>query len=378
MSDGTTWFDFLTGVTLSSAEDMLVLCEGAYEAGVTLDENDAQTLDSYLAGLESYAAGEGVAVDEYIAKIFGREVTSEVIRDVYRKSLLADKYYEQLASSVTVSEDECAAYLESNRRSLSKTDYMVYSFAKDDAAGITSEMARDAAMKLSKLSDGDDFFNFIRRCDGDLAPTDKSALTVTGGAYSATDGYCVWAYAQSEAGVTYLQTDEAAGKYTVYLLLRAPYLDEYTARSARMVLFSSELYGGIDAAETAADTALTAWREGGCVPSSLETIADASPKDEPDSIADGRLTDSLRKNKIDHALAAWLYSDERVIGDAAAVTTDSGVCIVYYECDGEYVRGWYEEAAEVLRGRAEAAVVDGLTQRYPVESDADVIAGIAA
>ena len=69
---GESIYDRMRDGVAAELENVLVWCEGAFQAGITLESSDYSQIENYLVGIRSEAAVNGYAsVDDYLAMQYG-------------------------------------------------------------------------------------------------------------------------------------------------------------------------------------------------------------------------------------------------------------------------------------------------------------------
>ena len=73
-----TWYDYFASATATRAEQILTMCEQAYNSGMTLTEDEMAVIDSRIALLETYAQLYGYGdVDGFLGASYGTGVTAK-------------------------------------------------------------------------------------------------------------------------------------------------------------------------------------------------------------------------------------------------------------------------------------------------------------
>ncbi len=110
------------------AQQYLVYCEGAKEAGVELDDEDIKSIDDYITGLETTAESGDMSLSSFLKNYMGTGVSKGDVRSAMEKYQLGVKYAEQLDKeySDAVTEAEMEKYREDNKASFYTTKYNSY------------------------------------------------------------------------------------------------------------------------------------------------------------------------------------------------------------------------------------------------------------
>jgi uncharacterized protein YerC len=87
--DGLSWYDVLMNSTLKRVSEMLIYCEAAKEAGVSLSEAQQASIENRMSSLRIEAASYRMELDPYLQRFYGPRITSSDLRTVYEYEALA-------------------------------------------------------------------------------------------------------------------------------------------------------------------------------------------------------------------------------------------------------------------------------------------------
>ncbi len=115
------------------AQQYVVYCEGALEAGVSMEDEDWEELETYMTDLETTAKTSGMSLKSFIKNYIGNGISVKEVRSAMEKYLLGVKYAEikneELSDAVT--EDELTKYRDENKGSFYKNFYHSYVLVND-------------------------------------------------------------------------------------------------------------------------------------------------------------------------------------------------------------------------------------------------------
>ena len=141
---------------LTTAKEVLVLCEGAKAAGVELDEEDLALIDEQVESFEGS-----------FAETFGTGVNKSDIRKAMTLYQLAAKYAEIKNEEIegAITDEELQKYIEENKKDFYSVSYLAYEFSinassyTDNEAGFTAakELAEKYALALGLAKTEDEF-----------------------------------------------------------------------------------------------------------------------------------------------------------------------------------------------------------------------------
>jgi hypothetical protein len=123
------------------AEQYLIYCEGATEAGVTLTDEEKAQIDEYMDGLQTMADYNGVSLTSYIHSWIGTGVSQSDVRKAMEIYYLGTKYAEikseELSDAVT--DEEIDQEVSDNKSSYYTTKYTYYNLVNADLADQAKE-----------------------------------------------------------------------------------------------------------------------------------------------------------------------------------------------------------------------------------------------
>ena len=214
-----TWLEYFANQAEYSFTEQLVLCEGAAEAGISLDDEDEAEIERALNELYETARKSGKAENAYIAELYGGAVNAGDIRDAMELSCLAEKYLTYVQNSADLSEKALENYYAMHSDDIDTVDFLVYVFASGQdnyAEALASfktaeeflEYTKYHATSVQGLSEAD----YKEVEDGSIICENvhkKDNDSVTEFAFSAADGEVK------------LMKDEKSGAVTVVMVTRA-------------------------------------------------------------------------------------------------------------------------------------------------------------
>lgn len=145
-SSTQTWFDYFMTQSVSSAKQLLVLCEAAKAAGVTLDDDDLKAIDTEITALKTAAKNSGVSETYYVRNVYGAGVKLSDVKEAVTLQKLASKYYNQIQDELAerFTKEDYDKYFEENPDKLLYADILTYTFTytpdkKDTTSTATKE-----------------------------------------------------------------------------------------------------------------------------------------------------------------------------------------------------------------------------------------------
>lgn len=360
-SEEQSWFDYFAEPSLEYMRQILVLCEGAKAAGIELDAEEKAEIDISLESYEQYAADYQYDLEEFLAGLFGEDVTLDVMRSYMEKDRLAYKYRDAMLAEYDLSEDELTAYMEENTDQFYFIDYFSYSFDEDadpDAASRAQEMA--------SITDSTSFETYVRTYEMETLEKgeDEIDLSSLSNAYvrkETDNAFSEWAFDGAAAGTTYVEKNEVDGIYTVYLLTKAPYLQDYVTKNFRYIYITLDTYDTYEKARQRADELVETWRAGDADAHSFGELAYNYSEDGSTSYVGG-LQENLGQapSKFPDSVIDWLYNPDRRAGDVEVLRGNEAYFVVYFEGDGQIQ--WKNQAQQALEEEKYIADMESLSE----------------
>ncbi len=428
-SNGTsmTWFKYFTNLAESKLSEYVSfasaeLAKAAKEKGsaVTIDEalskEDKDKIDDYMKELKDYAHSSGYGgVNKFLSAVYAPGVTEGAVRRYLKIEALAYAYVEDFLDSLEYSDDEINKYLEDTPDSFKKIDYVYYTFSETYVKDATTEQKNEAYAKAKAAAEKfveehrsvEEFKSGIYELEkakkeassttGTTAgATTKAVVDVekekneliskfisTGVLYNSTKAeaadtkaYYEWAYSTDRvANDTYIQEVKASNgdlSYTVYIIEKGVYIDEYTSQDVRHILFDvdtsltgSALEKAFDKAKAEAEKVLEEYNKGDKTAESFGELAKEHTADSNGE--DGGLYENVLKGQMVEEFENWIYDENRKTGDVELVKTTYGWHIMYYVGEGK--TAWKVTAENGLKNDDYEEHLEELQEKYELDYD---------
>lgn len=426
-SGSNSYFDLIMqSYTIPRVKQILVLCEAAKAEGFELDEHNREHIEEAISSIEAmaetYAKQSGVSKNYYLRATYGYGITIDDIRDAIELNQLAAAYSEHIVDSYQYTEAEWDAYLDENRSDFLVADYVSYTFDSDDfeveesdetevassasnsdeteaettaeveeeeARSEAEEAAYSAAQSLAQrlmaaesgqleifnstvkthlenvvYADVEDETDKTESVEADLKATVAEAVE-----NDQTNEFLKYLFGENLNEDVYVVDNDSNGTYTVYYITKAPYIEEYVTKNVRVIALS---VASNDNVEELRDSILEEFESGEKTEDAFAKLAETYSDDSNASENSG-LYENQGKNDLDNEeLSAWLYSDEREIGDYTYATNDEGtddevIYIVYYTGDG--ILKWQRDVDNTMVDEACEEKYEEFAETYEVEVD---------
>ncbi len=406
-----TWWTYFMKQAQAQVDELVALASVAEEKGYKLDAEDEEEIEHTIEHLKEDAKSYGYpSANRYLSDLYVSGVTTKSVEAAMRLQLLAYKYLEDLIDSYEYTDDEIAKYVEDNPESFYKFDYISYSYkveSKSDATEAEKLQAVEDAKKKaeefkSKVTDATSFKNLINEIEkkkaedkaetatgttaassgtGDASSTEKDYAkdyTFEGKFYVEDSDFFEWAFdSERKAGdITFIEekdSKDAVTGYTVYILEKTAYKDEYNTKDVRHILFTKDKYGSEIKAKEEAEKILAEYNKGEKTAEAFGKLAEQYSED-PGSNENGGLYEEVTEGYMVEEFNDWIFDEKREVGDVDIIKTSNGYHIMYFVGDNEIA--WKLTAEGGLKNDQYTEELKVLEEKYPVTYDAEKLAQI--
>lgn len=376
-STDMTWFEHFMQETMEDLHEVLTLCEGAKAAGIELDEEDQAEIEAVLNSYTTYAENYEFDLDALLKREYGSDISFEALRTCLEKLKLSIKYQDTLVSGYDFSDSDFTAYLEEHNDAFYCIDYLSYTFDEDAA-----EMASEKAKELAAITDAASFESYVHTFETETLgksadEMDPADLSHTFALKDSKNPFSVWAFDSAQSGTTYVDKNEVDGIYTVYLLTKAPYLQDYATKNFRYVYLTLDTYGSYDKLLERANELLNTWRAGDADADSFGKLAfDYSEDGATGDIGGIQENLGMARSKFPDAVVTWLYDENRQAGDVEVIRGDQAYFIIYFEGDGQIQ--WKNQALISLSEEQLTADMKEFSEKYEIKTYDAVVNSLLA
>lgn len=376
-SEDVTWFAYFMQETTEDLHQILALCEAAKAAGIELDDEDQAEIEAVLASYTKYAEDYEFELDALLKREYGADISFEALRTCLEKLRLSIKYQDMLVSGYDFNDSDFTAYLEEHNDAFYCVDYLSYTFDED-----TAKDAAEKAQELAAITDAAAFEAYVRTFETEFLGRTENEMDLSDMSHAfalkdAKNSFSTWAFGSAQPGTTYVDKNEVDGIYTVYLLTKTPYLQDYTTKNFRYVYLTLDTYGSYDKLLERANELVNTWQAG-------DADADSFGKLAFDYSEDGATGDiggiyenlGMAPSKFPDAVVTWLYDENRQAGDVEVIRGDQAYFIVYFEGDGQIQ--WKNQAQTSLSEKQFAADMKEFREKYEMKTYDKVMDSLTA
>ena len=194
-------------------------------------------------------------------------------------------------------------------------------------------------------------------------------LAVEAAANDESSDFLKYAFSKDRDKATYVAEDNTNGKYTVYLITKLPYIEEYLTRDIRVIALSAT---DGDKVSEKRDTVIKEFEKGDKSEKSFEELA-AKYSEDSTAHETGGLYENQGKNDLSSdELSKWLFSADRKVGDYTSVSngekdTNEVIYIAYYV--GEGLKKWERDVDVTMISEAYEKEYEKLEKAHKVTTD---------
>lgn len=361
-STGTTWFDTFLDIAQDSFKSALVLCEAAYDSGLSLSDVDNKFIDSEIAEIRSAAEEAGMTLEKFIVANYGKGVTSDDIRkslEIYR---LANKEYYSLYTGTEVSDAEIDKYVLENPADFNKRDVKRIRLTRSDDEAVEAKI-KEYAEKIATATSVETFDTLANEFLGtEYNISDKNKIETQNCDYSDVSAADKWMFS-SDTAINDTFIAEEDSYYMVYIAVSDIYKITLETRNMYHILFSPDIYDSEENSKLMAESVYDTWKNGD---KSVESFKELAVQYSADyvSIPSGGYYPNLSSEDISTEIATWLFDEERKAGDTEIVKSQSGYHIIYYSGTG--LEQWKATATEAVKNEKLKDIVTALSETYKV------------
>ncbi|MDD6094116.1 MAG: hypothetical protein PUC29_00005, partial [Clostridia bacterium] len=308
---------------------------------------------------------------------FNGDVTPDVMRSFMEKETLAVKYQSLIASEYSFTDEELKSYVEENRDSFYYVDYLKFTVDEDDVS-----MPKATAEGIAGAKSADEFLSLVSAYLTDTLKDENAEETlgkcaVTGEKKKSYGKFSEWAFGGAKENDTFIDENAVDGQYTVYMLTKAPYIDETPTKNARIIRENVSSHNSYQDTINYLNGLLDKWKEEGGTEDAFAALAEKESDDTKTKDYGGLLNCVSRfDTTVAENIRSWLFEDGRTAGDTGVVKGDACYYAVYFS--GEDAPGW-EISAQIGMGQKKMQEdYEALEKQYPVTSDEAVIASLDA
>lgn len=152
-----TWLEKFREDTITGIKTIVVYYEKGVQSGITLSDEQKESIDQQIESLESNAANSGKSVNEYIQEVYGDNCGVATLRKYLEFYLIGSEYYNQMSIEERPSDEAAEAYYNENIGNYQSCSYAFIETAYDTESEETKaqslEKIKDYAQQIKSLDD---------------------------------------------------------------------------------------------------------------------------------------------------------------------------------------------------------------------------------
>lgn len=374
-----TWLEFFQQETLNQIKTYNTFYSAALKDGITLTSTQQDTIDEQIESFKTTASEEGVALDDYIADIFGDYCSEDTVRLYMEQFYLTVNYRGKYAAENRPSEEEITNYYNEHQTDYYQINFSYLATSYDATSDETkAESEKQIQEYMSQITDRQSIIDLVPTAYADYIEQDAasymesdSTLTeeeaeeqaletyeanVDGTIYGSESPFgeeindwlfdeneptgTVKYYVNEETGYAYiiLKTEQATRiedeTYSVRHILIMPEADDesQTDETTGETTYTDEQWA---AAEEKAENILNEYNEGDKTEYAFALLAEANSVDTASTTAGssdafGGLYEGVGLGEMVSEFESWATDDTRQYGDTGIVKSDYGYHIMFF------------------------------------------------
>lgn len=375
--DDLTWFRYFADAATEYMSQILVYCEGAYEEGIELTDEDREEIEKTVRTWTDYAKKYEYTESELFGKYFNKDVTADTLRAFLEKEGLANAYRNKVVSGFDFSDEDLSAFADKNPDQFLYVDYLKFTVDEDE-----TDTPREYADRLAAAKTADEYLTVVNDylvnvLDQDEADIKLDDCSVKGELKKTYSEYSDWAFGGAKAGETFTKENAVDGQYTVYMLTAEPYRDEVLTKNVRIIQENIASHKSYKETIDYLNGLIDDWKEEGGTEDGFAALAEKKSEDSETKDFGGLISAVARYDEsVAEGIREWLFQEGRAIGDTGVVKGDECYYAVYF-C-GEEDAGW-KITASIGKAQEELqSVYDGLEEKHPATVNAEVVDSLEA
>lgn len=398
--ENPTWADYMRINALNYLQSYVAYADLAREAGVTLTEEQQQSIDEQIEELRSTAESNDYSLNRYLVMMYGKGVNEKLLREVMEERQLAANYAEQKQEELTNAITDEQIETEYNEN---VADYALVSVSAFTVSADTSSIADDATDEEKEAAQKEAMAKAKELADAYAAKVNSPATLLEQAKVnnsSATEDSVTYADVTPSSLTTYfgqaacdwvVSADRAVGDvtvvesesgYSVLYLSVLPHKDTVKPVDVRHILIAFPTDDDGNVVEMTDEEKQEYYTKAKSIydqylqnptEDNFATLATENSED-PGSKENGGLYEEVNVGEMVDAFNDWCFDAARKPGDTGIVETEYGYHIMYY-VGNDHDETWKTTVKTALSNEAftsfDTGIIDGDTYKI-TESNAMV------
>ena len=350
-TSGETWADRIGNGALQTMTDVAAAWQAGHEAGYELSAEKAAEIDETYAAGEAQAEMNGVRMDSFLSRNYGKGITGQIWKDLLYMTSYAEEYQDHVRGSFSYTQDEIDSYYEEHADELDM--YTIRSFY---ISGGSYENGMDGAKAAAEayaagIRTEQDMIDAARDYDAETYAEDDSTLHHYAGNALASP-YSDWVTdADRQYGDVYVAENESHGAYYVVFYVERTGNDYPTASVLLISMYADDVNSDNYETTEAYEEALAVARDdlkGEAEEILQEWLSSAKDRETFKVLYDDHtenfyfedgVFDSYHRYEYTQEMDDWVYDSARSPGDAEIFAESDGDAyyfVVYQGQGGSY------------------------------------------
>lgn len=362
--DGVSWFSYFLEESIKSMVNVAEVSKAAGEDGFELDTESEAQIQEYLDGVSLAAENSGITADEYVARIYGEDMTLKRYEELMKMSFTARDYTVAKQEGYTCTDDEIEKYYQENQQAYDFASYERLYFRAGSQEQEPSDEERNEAESqakeaLEKVKDGGELKEVAEDYEDAVYYATDDAY------YSAGYSYGNWLFLEDRKPGDCTLIDDGNGFYVMVFHDRSRH--DYETVNVRDIYFavdtaSEDLDEAYEESCIKAEEVYEEWKDGGGTEELFAALADKNTSAEG---LDGGLYEELSRGSLDTSVEKWCFEKDHKAGDCEVIYAENGFHVLYFA--GYGTPAWKIEVEEDIREARLSAWLDELMESAQVD-----------
>lgn len=398
--ENPTWADYMRINALNYLQSYVAYADLAREAGVTLTEEQQQSIDEQIEELRSTAESNDYSLNRYLVMMYGKGVNEKLLREVMEERQLASNYAQQKQEELTnaITDEQIETEYNENVADYALVSVSAFTVSADtssiadDATDEEKEAAQKEAMaKAKELADAyaakvNSPATLLEQAKVNNSTATEDSVTYEDVTPSSLTTYfgqaaCDWVVSADRA-VGDVTVVESESGYSVLYLSALPHKDTVKPVDVRHILIAFPTDDDGNVVEMTDEEKQEYYTKAKSIydqylqnptEDNFATLATENSED-PGSKENGGLYEEVNVGEMVDAFNDWCFDAARKPGDTGIVETEYGYHIMYY-VGNDHDETWKTTVKTALSNEAftsfDTGIIDGDTYKI-TESNAMV------
>lgn len=379
-----TWAEYLKEATVSQIKETYSVYNEAKKANYVISEDIQAMIETYMKSIDDAAAAENITADKLVKNVYGKLMTTDLIREYITKRYYAVGYIQDMEKSFSPSDEEITKHYEDNKNDFDLVSYRMFKvpFEKVEGDDSTTTANKEASKAkademLSKITTEDSFGDLAYEYAADDKKgyyEDRSVTFVQEAPIVEDSGAIAEWYSDPERKDGDKAVIEGNTDYAV-VMFKSRVRPEYNSVSVRHILIMPEtadthVHEGdtvhddaefLADAKAKADEVYSAYLAGDKTEDAFAALANEHSQD-PGSNTTGGIYEEFGKNEMYESFDTWSFNPTNKPGDTGIIESESGFHIMYFVGEGR--PNWMVQANNAMKTASVDKIISDAGSSY--------------